>query len=155
MKFIQLTRGLVAIVDDADYECVSRRKWHAHSRGYACSSVSNTDGTHGTILLHRFVLGLSGRTEIDHVNRNKLDCRRSNLRICSRSQNLHNTKRRSDSSNAYRGVSFSKEKRKWVAYIDVGGKRIRLGYFDSAEEAARKRDDVARKTVGEFATLNF
>jgi hypothetical protein len=113
-----------------------------------------------TILMHRVILKASERTEVDHINGNKLDNRRENLRVATKSQNLGNQKIRSTNTSGFKGVNW-KQWRKirssgaWTARISVGSKRIHLGYFSTAEEAARAYDSAAQQYFGEFAKLNF
>src|SRR5438477_9778616 len=88
MKEIILTGGEIALVDDEDYDRVSSLKWHLHSEGYAAHSASN----HRNVLMHRFILGLTEEDKIwkadtHHLNGNKLDNRRGNIRVCNRIRN--------------------------------------------------------------------
>lgn len=119
-----------AIVDAVDAEWVNQWRWHLSTSGYA------QRGTNG-YLMHRELLGLSrgDGLEGDHINRNRLDNRRCNLRAVpkrSQQQNLRAVGR----TSKYRGVHWYTAKRKWRASIVVSGKHRHLGYFDSEEEAA-------------------
>ncbi len=150
---IPLTQGKVALVDDEDYERVSQRKWWRWANGYAAAYI---DGK--VIPLHRFILNAKKGDEIDHINTNKLDCRRANLRLCTRSQNVMNTRLRADNTTGFKGISYIKKKRgtkKYSAHLKIGTRRIHLGYFYAPVEAARAYDKAAREHFGEFARLNF
>lgn len=108
--------------------------------------------------LHRFVKGLTNDSNlvVDHINRNRLDNRSSNLRICDKRQNSFN--RRCNSATGVKGVYFiTKESVPWAKYkagITLNGKSVHLGYFVTIEEAARAYDSAAKEHFGEFAYLN-
>lgn len=150
MKTIPLTRGLVAIVDDEDFERLSKWKWFSHAGGktwYASRIESNRH-----VLMHLEIspppLGMS----VDHVDGNGLNNQKCNLRWCTQSQNLANA-RRAPPQSGYRGVQ--RRGSMWSAILTVNGRTHRLGIFETAEEAARVRDDAARKYFGAFARVNF
>jgi len=92
--------------------------------------------------------------EVDHINGNTLDCRRLNLRLCTHKQNLANQKKQSGRSSQFKGVSFSKSRGKWEAYIKTDGKKKHLGRFDTEEAAAYAYDLEAFRLFGWFAKLN-
>lgn len=153
---IMLTQGKSTIVDDADYELLSRIKWHAHRKPkeknfYAISS----DGRK----MHRFILKANSHQIVDHINGDSLDNRRENLRLCERYQNCRNSTKRVGNKSGYKGVFFRKDNGKFRAQIGVrenGSPRyINLGHFNSAEEAASAYDAAAKQYHGEFARLNF
>lgn len=148
-KELFLTQGKVSQIDDGDYEMlkVLSKRWCIND-GYAYNS------THGR--LHRFLLGASGTDMVDHINGDKLDNRRVNLRLCSNSQNQANRK-------AVRGVSPFKgvtwQRRPdgtgtWKAQIVLGGKTLYLGAFKTDLMAAAAYNESASEHFGEFAHLN-
>ena len=92
---------------------------------------------------------------VDHRNNNGLDNRRDNLRLATSSQNNCNSRKRKNTTSQFRGVCFCKAKGKWDANINLAGKRIWLGSFDSEIEAGKAYDEAAKKCHGEFARLNF
>lgn len=155
MKEIPLTQGMVAIVDDEDYELVSRYKWFADRRGkysiryYACRKTY-IDERRVNEYMHHAILG---HVRVDHKNGNGLDNRRENIRIATQSQNMANRRSQANSQSPYKGVR--KVKLRWRAYIKPNEKPIHLGYFDTAEEAARAYDWAAKRIYGDFALLNF
>lgn len=159
MKKIPLTQGYSAMVDDADYEMVSRFKWTANvqrnSDGsvkavYAYRRLSKKDGR-GVQYLHRFVLGLGDSgIHCDHRRHDGLDNRRSKLRACTPAQNRLNMRKFSNNTSGCKGVSWSKSAHKWHSYISLNGKRRHLGYFDSKRNAARAYESAAKKLFGEF-----
>ena len=152
---VPLTKGRVASIDSCDAERVLARPWYStgnsRRRGYAASRI---DGV--IILLHRFILMTPPGFEVDHINRDGLDCRRCNLRVATHSQNMANAPRVTLPSSGFRGVSRSYRKTKpWMVRITVGYQEIYGGLFADAAEAARAYDKLARTYFGEFATLNF
>lgn len=150
-KLIELPDGKQAVVDDADYERVSSHKWSLQdSRGYVRAYINGKK-----VRLHRFIMNVAPGVEIDHINGDKLDNRRKNLRICSRSQNMANKSKRSDNSTGYKGAYWSKFHKKFMARIGVCRRYIHLGYFEDVEDAARAYDAAAKKHHGKFAKLNF
>lgn len=92
---------------------------------------------------------------VDHINRDRSDNRRSNLRLCSLAENNRNGSIRSNNNSGFKGVSWDKARGKWQAGIGLNGTRKALGRFDSAEDAARAYDAAALANYGEFAALNF
>ena len=157
---IPLTKGKFAIVDPGDYERLSKYKWHALQYRDTCYAVRigrKSEARCGkNIWMHRAVLGLADGMMCDHINHNGLDNRRANLRPATHSQNMQNRpKRRTKCHSKYKGVSFRTAHKKWVADIQVNGKPIFLGYFDSEIKAARAYDRAAKKYHGQFAALNF
>jgi hypothetical protein len=150
MTQIILSNNQVALVDDADYERLNQRRWH-FSLGYAKCNPTLSLGKGG--LMHRILLNLSSREDIDHINGNKLDNRRSNLRVCSRSDNLCNSKPHKDNACGYKGVY--QVGARWRAMIMVAGARVHIGMYDSCDEAAKAYDNEAVRLNKQFAKTNF
>lgn len=94
-------------------------------------------------------------TMVDHINRNGLDNRWTNLRAVGIRENALNRNRYENNTSGYKGVHFSKKQQKWVAYIDLDKKRTHLGYHNSAEGAARAYDQAAKVLFGEYAAPNL
>lgn len=154
MRAIELTRGFVVVVDDDDYERHAQYRWCFDGR-YAVRRKRDTDGVSRKVYLHHEIMGKPPTgMEIDHKNRNKLDCRRENLRLCTVAQNRQNGSLQSSNKSGYRGVHFSKHVRKWVAQITTNGKMRHLGIFKTAEAASRAYNTAAMNLHGEFANLN-
>jgi hypothetical protein len=160
MKEIPLTCNQTAIVDDEDFERVSKLKWRAMKcirdgqiRWYGAHS--NPD--HTTTLLHRFVMNAPAGMQVDHRDGNGLDCRRHNLRVCTNAQNAANSAKKKGSST-YKGVYLDRDAataRRWAAHIRVNYAYKWLGRYVTEEEAARAYDDAARAAFGKFACVNF
>ena len=153
---VPLSRGHVAIIDAADAATVLAHKWYARAYGrnfYAVREVRGANGKRTTLRLHKF---LTGYSTTDHVNGDGLDNRRSNLRPATTAENIQNSRRRVDNTTGFKGVCWHKAHLKWRAYIAADGQSPRhLGYYGTAEEAARAYDAAARDLHGEYATLNF
>lgn len=140
MKRIPLTKGKHTIVDGSDYEYLNQWKWHS-MKGYAARkdySLGKSNPVY--IYMHRLLANTPEGMITDHINGDKLDNRRSNLRQCTKSQNAMNTGIRKDNKSGYKGVHKNHPKansKPWKSEIKVNGKRIFLGYFDDAATAAR------------------
>ncbi len=152
-KEIELTKGQVALVDDDLYPELSQYKWHAAkvAKGHFYAA-RNGLLTHNqkTMYMHRLVIKAMPGEHVDHINGNGLDNRRSNLRVCTRSQNLANSGPRKDHN---KGV-FSRPSGKWGALITVMNKQHYLGQFSTEDEARLAYNKAALEHFGEFAYLN-
>lgn len=154
---IFLHGGLSLWVSHEDYDRAAQHSWRVDDRGYVARTYrENTKSKR--VRLHRFVLGLlknspESRTEVDHINGNKLDNRRCNLRICTSRQNRHNMKIGKRNASGYKGVSQSGLK--WQVRIVCDGKHFFGGVHQNKEVAARAYDSLAAHLFGEFAWLNF
>lgn len=152
MKEVPLTQGKVALVDDADYECLSQFKWYAHWDRWNFYAVRKESLTHRDIYMHKEIQ--PGRL-VDHANGNTLDNQRVNLRACTPTQNSRNVRVRSGKSSQYKGVCLDKKRGGWIARIRVDKISIFLGRFDSELDAARAYDRKALEAFGEFGRTNF
>lgn len=157
---IQLTKGYTAIVDDEDAD-LAAFKWQVAikpvNKAYAQRGIY--EGRAITQSLHRVVLArvlsreLARNEYVDHIDGDSLNNRRSNLRLCTLSQNSHNAKRRSDNTSGYKGVYFDKTRGCWRAHIRLNNKRKSLGAFSTPEEAHQAYCNAARELFGEFANF--
>lgn len=160
MKEIVLTNGCLAFVDDEDFDRLSAFRWTAHKSTtdgawYVKRFERTSDGVVKNIYMHRDILGALAHQEVDHKDRNGLNNTKSNLRLCTKSQNNANIRRRRPASG-FSGVYFDpKCSRPWIARCWVGGRSNHLGCFSDATSAAIARDAFVRDHWGEFAVLNF
>lgn len=129
-----------------EYAYLDKHKWNVGKRGYA---------TTGEIYLHHLIIGKPPKQMvIDHINRNKLDCRKDNLRITNYAVNAQNISKQSNNTSGYRGVWFRKDTNKWVANIKVNYKKISLGCYKDIKDAALAYNEAALKYFGTNAVLN-
>lgn len=148
---------MFAIVDDGDFDVVSRFKWHAHKSGtkYYAMTDLGTDGKRTMLYMHKLILYPTPRgREIDHVNGNGLDNRKENMRFASRQQNSMNRPPPRNNTSGFKGVGWHKKSSKWKAAASVGGKTIHLGLFGSKAEAADAYNRYVSSRFQNFAFLN-
>jgi hypothetical protein len=160
--------GHEILIDDEDFELVSKHTWHVrktkHTK-YARTNIRISKGKQKGLHLHRLITNCPKHLMVDHINRNGLDNRRCNLRICSRSENLMNSKKPEGRyTSKYKGVCLAKwgkvskrnpiQKYKWRSEIRKNRKSILIGYFDTEIEAARAYNKKAQELFGEFAKFN-
>ena len=130
-------------IDIDDVDRVKNYKWSLSSSGYI-------DNIKTRISLHRFIMNCPEGKVVDHINRDKLDNRKCNLRICSQSQNSMNKCKQSNNTSGYTGVYWDKKSSKWQSKIKINGKSINLGYYDDLEEAIKVRKQAEIKYFGEY-----
>lgn len=145
------TTGQLALVDDQDFDRLNETPWYLSPNGYAYSPY------YDPIYLHRAVLGLKkgDKVYVDHINHDKMDNRKINLRESDPSTNGANRKIGINSKSGFKGVYFCKRKKVFKAHIKYKGKKIHLGVFDSAVVAANAYDLYAKNLFGDFSLLNF
>jgi len=149
MKNLLLTTGEAVIIDDEDFERVSRYNWY-NSHGYAfCTSRKMK------ISLHRFILNAKKGEFVDHKDFNTFNNMKSNIRICTWAQNSQNrAKVNKNTSSKYKGVCWSRHFKRWMAGIKHNGKYYAKKFIHEIN-AAIWYDKIAKKLYGEFAYLNF
>lgn len=138
------------LYDMRDQKLISRFTWSLHSKGYAVTTINGK-----SVLMHRLILGIIDRPEIetDHRYHNKLDNRRAKIRICTHAENRRNSRKVKKGTCTLKGVY--RDQNKWHAQIMKDQKVINLGRFWSPVTAAKVYDHAAKETFKDFAFLNF
>ena len=160
MKEILLTQGFAAIVDNEDYEELSRLKWHCSTRGnrpghlYAVRRQSAKSGKRGKMRMHRVIMNAPDGMEVDHIDGDELNNQRANLRVCTRKQNGRSRGKHVAKTSRYKGVYLDKVSGKWRAIIQPDGGAKGLGAHGTEREAARAYNKAAIEEFGTFARLN-
>lgn len=154
IKYIPLTGGLFAAVDELDFERASLVTWTLH-KTHSGVYVRCFSGENRGKYLHHFILPPGPGQEVDHRDRNGLNNTRENLRICSGSQNMMNRAKEKGCSSIYKGVYWDRARGKWSARAGTRKNLICCGRFEYETEAALAYDRVAKYQYGEFARLNF
>ena len=152
---IAIGRGRFTLVDAMDHQYLSDYStWHISKNGYVTGHIPKSGKTGKNIYMHRLIaqrMNLDLKYDVDHKNRNKLDNRRDNIRIATRSQQTAN--RIYHNKYGFRGVS--KTFNTWWAKIKVGDRILYLGSHKTAADAARAYDVAAIQYYGDFAIINF
>ena len=152
-----IIKGNTVLVDDEDMHIVKRHSWFMTRAGYVCTSVRVGVNKRRTMGLHRVILGDPPTPAIDHVNRNKLDNRKSNLVACTDSENSRNrdfTTTRRGKTSKYWGVSQNRSGR-WQVVVKVDGKAVHFGVFLTEIESAAKAKEVFHGIYGQDATYEL
>jgi hypothetical protein len=156
-KLIPVKTGNFAIVDDEDFDELSKRNWFNYG---SCGLYAATSINGENVMMHRIIMMAEKPLIVDHINNNSFDNRRSNLRICLGMENNINVRKALSAKNdrvttsKYKGVSFRGDRQRWTAYVGSGKDRTCLGCFSSQEEAALAYNKAALAKWGEFAKLN-
>lgn len=152
---VPISNGGVAIIDAEDFEKVSAHHWHLDDAGYARTNIWEGGKKSAAPRMHRIILpGIETSLHIDHINGNRLDNRKENLRVATCSQNVMNRGKQANNTRGYKGVIYDKSRGKWRAEITANKKSHYLGRFDTAEEAALAYNEAAKELHGEFAYFN-
>jgi hypothetical protein len=140
-----------AKVSDRDAARVRKHRWsRVQSKGKPAYAAAKPPGAAKPLYLHRLIMAAPAHLQVDHRNRDGLDCRRCNLRLATVSQNNANLPRRKDNTSGHKGVFWAAHAKRWR--VRVGFQHV--GYFTSLKEAARAYNRVAKKKFGTFARLN-
>lgn len=144
--------GIEILIYKIDSDLIRDYNW-SWANGYLRAWVDGKTQSLHRIIAERMEFHISD--QIDHIDGNKLNNQRNNLRSATSSQNAINSKKPKNNTSGYKGVSWSKKSKKWRAQICFEGKQIHLGFFDDSKDAANAYDKAALKYFGEFARLNF
>lgn len=153
MPFLIITskgKAYKCLYDSRDQKKISRFTWSLHSKGYAVTTINGKP-----VLMHRLILGILDKPEIetDHRFHNRLDNRRSKIRVCSHSENRRNSRKIMPGSSKFKGVY--RDGKFYHSQIMKGRKVINLGRFYSEITAGKVYDQAAKETFKDFAFLNF
>jgi hypothetical protein len=153
-RLMPLTKEAVAIVDADSYEalCVLGN-WCLNSQGYAVQWYRNDAGRRTARLMHRLILDAPAHLQVDHIDGDRLNNTRANLRLATRSQNMANRRSPRTNSSGYKGVSWTANR--WQAHICYQHRRLYLGRYRDPQVAALAYDIAARALFVEFARCNF
>lgn len=144
-------KGQYALIDDEDLSAISAHSWRKTHRGYIAAHINNK-----MIYLHRFIMGDPPAGLVtDHIDGDKSNNQRANLRFVTMQQNAQNSARQRDSSSRFKGVHWVTKRRLWKATITVDKVRITLGFFVSDVDAALAYNAAATQHHGEYARLNI
>lgn len=141
--------------DKEYYDVVKQYCWDIDSKNGYVKTIDRINNT-GKLYLHRLIMGCKkgdGIT-VDHIDRNKVDCRKLNLRFVTRCQNNMNAGIRSDNISGVKGVCWNKRRNKWEAKITVNKQDIHLGYFSRFEDAVKARENGEEEYFGEYNIIN-
>lgn len=142
-----------ALVDDDIYDYLNQWRWHGDSKGYVIRRVRK-GGKKLVVQMHREVMKTPEGMVTDHIDGNRYDNRRENLRVCTDGENKRNRGRAVNNPTPYKGAYWQKQIGRWYSRIQVDNKSIYLGTFGTPEEAAMAYDRAALRYHGEFARLN-
>lgn len=160
MKTLKSSNGFDILVDDEDFESLSVYSWFAEARKGKVVTVKRSTRVNNKkvgIYLHRHITNAPRGMFVDHINRNPLDNRKANLRVVQEGENQKNRgpdNRTKKKSSQFRGVSWNKKDKRWIASIRVNKKNIHLGCFTDETLAAEIYNKAATIHFGEFAYLN-
>lgn len=150
MKALLLANGQSALLDNDDYERLSRWSWRRNKDGYVVRRDVRHNAPATWMRLHRVVMGNPPGKFVDHINGDTLDNRRVNLRVCTSAENVRNNRGR----QPLKGIR-SQSPMRFTAIISVNGRQRNIGTFDSEHTAALAYDLWAPFFYGDFARTNF
>lgn len=133
-------------IDLEDYEKIKKHQWYISKTGYAKTKIKNKD-----MSVHRLITNCDSNLTVDHIDNDKLNNKKSNLRMCTMAQNNMNKKNLKQNISGYRGVHWHKTRKKWVAQISINNKIKYLGIFEKIEDAIKRRKESEQIYYGEYA----
>lgn len=140
-------------IDAEDVEFCKGFSYSVNGAGYLQATKLAT-GKNKQIFLHRVLLNIPEGLEADHINGDRSDNRRSNLRIVDAARNMQNRRKKKNTASSYKGVYLNRARNNWHTYISLNGKRLYGGAFKTDKEAAKRYDELATKYFGEYARIN-
>lgn len=149
MKQIALSKGKVALVDDDDYEWLNETNWWFNGR-YAVT-VRYEGKKRINIWMHREIMKTPPHLFTDHINMDRLDNRKNNLRLCTKSQNMLNRPAQRNNTSGHKNIYWDKNRKLWCVEIKVNGKKHHLGRYADIKHAIERRDLAHKGIIGDFA----
>ena len=153
IAYVPLTRGYEAVIDAEDVPIIQFFSWSAKpkpSKVYAVTGLKSESGN-TTVLMHRMIMRYPSGLQVDHIDGDGLNNRKSNLRVATHTQNMWNRGPQRNSVTGFRGVCWSHREGKWRARISVNNCKIDIGFFDTPEAAHAAYVRASEKLHGEFA----
>ena len=138
------------LISSCDLEKIKEHKWYKTTSAKGKIYFAYCKSDKERIKLHRFIMDCPAGKCVDHINGNTLDNRRENLRICTQAENNFNLPKPKTNTSGYKGVYWNKAVRKWQALIQVNKKKIRLGSFETPEQAHKAYCEAAKKYHGDY-----
>lgn len=152
-KEIKLTQGKIAIVDDEDFERINKIKWSASKYNKNLfRAIGKIKGKR--VIMSRMIMNNPKGYLIDHIDRNALNNKKSNLRLCNHSQNAINSTKNKNNTSGFKGVWWNKNSEVWQSAIMHKNKRYRLGSFEKKIDAVNSYNNKAKQLFREFAYIN-
>ena len=148
---ISLGGGLFSLIDAEDYDKVKNNLWHLNRSNYASATINKK-----TVLMHRLIINPPKGMVVDHIDGHRLDNRKKNLRVCTPKENIQNQlKHVRFTSSKYKGVSWEKKNRTWLARIRHQNVLYGLGYYNTEAEAAFVYNVFSELLRPTFGKLNI
>jgi len=148
-------KGYKILIDEEDYDKFTKWNWQITKKhGIYLYRVAQRAGyVNNSVYFHKYIMGEPKGVVVDHINGNTLDNRKCNLRICTQAENMRNQKKSTRNTSGYKGVSWSKKDKVWMARIAKNGKQIYIGSYKTPEAAYAAYCKAAKELHGEFAKL--
>lgn len=155
IAYVTLTKGHTAVIDAADADFVGIFNWWAQEMPHAVYAARTTPRGEGKkkIFLHRYLMRPPEGMDVDHIDGDGMNNRRSNLRVATRHENACNQKIRAANTSGFKGVSFEKFTGRWAASICSNNKYKRIGRFDTVDEAGAAYAEWSRSLHGRFGRI--
>jgi len=152
---VELSNDYTAVIDSADWPIVKGYHWHGLLGKSGIVYAAASPHKRVTVYMHRLLLDAPAGARVSHHDHDGLNNRRSNISIRTCSEILRHNRGNGRNSSGYRGVTYNRQIKRWVAQIGMDGVNTYIGTRDTAEDAARLYDETVRERFGEFASTNF
>lgn len=154
VAYVPLTKGLEAVIDAEDVHLFSPFNWFAIEQSHTSYAARHTPRPNRVFIrMHMVLTPVPDGFQVDHIDGNGLNNRRSNLRVATVAENAHNRKKPANNSSGFKGVHWRKSECKWVARIMVRGVRMNLGHFDDPKSAHDAYCEASKHLHGEFGRI--